>query len=86
MRHMNDEWVVGRSAFGGKNLCHCRCVVGVRCQAINGFGRQTQQATGAQRISRSPNGRSGLTKQNHVANHPGSGSIPNKRQAARALA
>ena len=42
--HMHDQRVIGRTALGGKDACHRRVVVGTRTEAINGLGRQGQQA------------------------------------------
>ena len=38
-RHVDDQRVVGRAAFGGKDFGHCGVVVGVGTQAVHRLGR-----------------------------------------------
>ena len=42
--HVHDERVPHRAAFGGVDARHGLVVVGAGGQAVNGFGRQAQQA------------------------------------------
>ncbi len=46
--NMDDQWMIGRPALGGKNFGHSDRVGGIRPQPVNRFSRESDQLAGAQ--------------------------------------
>jgi hypothetical protein len=47
---MHDQWMIGRTPFGGKNFCQCGWVARIGTQAVYRFRGEGDEFTGAKQL------------------------------------